>query len=111
MTKEIKLTVITLIVTAIIGGLSVVCSDIYTTLKERVKVAENEKETAIDYVYRMDSLFNVSQAHNKKLEKKFKTILDAHNSSKDLTNEEILIIQDSLFSRPELDSIRNTLKQ
>ena len=113
MTNELKITAITLAVTALIGGVGVVCSDVYESLKERLKNERAEKEIAIDHVHRFDSLFTISQAHNADLEKKITELNDRvilsieHNKA--LTNEALIVLNDSLFSRIELDSIKNTL--
>lgn len=113
MTKEIKIAAFSIAFTALIGGVGVVCSDLYNKLKYKLKKEHEAKVVAVDHLARYDSILGVYAKSNDEMKLEILELREKltkyTSENSNLTTQADSTLGAELYNRWELDSIRQSL--
>ena len=100
----------------IVIGIPIACSfywDDFVSKKDYDEISE-EKEEYVNYAYKFDSLLRVSEIERKIWESRFRAqnelLIDYIDKDRELTREGLIVIDDSLYSHTEFDSVLFNLR-
>lgn len=113
MTKEIKIAAFSIAFTALIGGVGVVCSDLYNKIKHKLKQEHEAKIIAVDHLAKYDSILGVYAKSNDEMRIEISQLREKltnyTSENSNLTTQADSTLGAELYNRWELDSIRQSL--